>query len=104
MMTSGIRIRALFCSLIASSALLASPAVFSQSEMAQGEVRRINVETGKVTIRHGEIKALDMPPMTMVFTAKPTSILQGLAVGDKIEFVAIEENSQYVTTKIEKKK
>jgi len=103
-MTTSIRIRALFCGLIASSAFLVSPGAYSQSEMAQGEVRRVNLETGKVTIRHGEIKSLDMPPMTMVFTAKPASILQGLAVGDKIEFVAIEENSQYVTTKIVKKK
>jgi Cu(I)/Ag(I) efflux system periplasmic protein CusF len=98
------RIRPLVCGLIATSALLLSPGVYSQSEMAQGEVRRVNLETGKVTIRHGEIKSLDMPPMTMVFTAKPISILQGIEVGDKIEFVAIEENSQYVTTKIVKKK
>ena len=103
-MTSGICIRALFGFLIASSALLVSPGAYSQSEMAQGEVRRINLETGKITIRHGEIKSIDMPPMTMVFTAKPTSLLRGLAVGDKVEFLVIEENSQYVTTKIVKMK
>jgi Cu/Ag efflux protein CusF len=70
--------------------------------MAAGEVRRIDAANNKVTIRHGEIKNLDMPPMSMVFVAKPASILKGVQVGDKIRFSAIEENSQYVVTKIEK--
>lgn len=74
----------------------------AQAQMAEGEVRRIDAANNKVTIRHGEIKSLDMPPMSMVFTAKPPSILNGIAVGDKIRFTAIEENSQYVVTKIEK--
>ena len=72
----------------------------AQSEMADGEIRRLDMETGKVTIRHGEIKSLDMPPMTMVFVARPKSILDGLKVGDRIQFVAIEENKQYITNKI----
>ncbi len=72
----------------------------AQSEMAEGEIRRLDMETGKVTIRHGEIKSLDMPPMTMVFVARPKSILDGLKVGDRIQFVAIEENKQYITNKI----
>ena len=74
----------------------------AQSEMADGEIRRLDMETGKVTIRHGEIKSLDMPPMTMVFVARPKSILDGLEVGDKIQFVAIEENKQYIMTKVVK--
>ena len=73
---------------------------FAQSEMAEGEIRRLDMETGKVTIRHGEIKSLDMPPMTMVFVARPKTILDGLKVGDRIQFVAIEENKQYITTKV----
>jgi Cu/Ag efflux protein CusF len=72
------------------------------AQMAEGEVRRIDTANNKVTIRHGEIKNLDMPPMSMVFVAKPPSILKGVQVGDKIRFTAIEENSQYVVTKIEK--
>lgn len=72
------------------------------AQTAQGEVRRLDVPNAKVTIRHGEIKNLDMPPMTMVFVAKPKSLLDGLKIGDKIEFTAIEENSQYVVTSIKK--
>lgn len=37
------------------------------TEMTQGEVRKVDNEASKLTIKHGEIKKLDMPPMTMVF-------------------------------------
>jgi len=87
--------------LLLSAAALALP-IAAQAQMAEGEVRRIDAANNKVTIRHGEIKNLDMPPMSMVFVAKPASIIKGIQVGDKIRFSAIEENSQYVVTKIEK--
>ena len=86
--------------LVAAAALIALP-VMAQTELAQGEVRRLDVQNGKVTIRHGEIKALDMPPMTMVFVAQPKSILQGIKVGDKIRFLAADDNGVYVVRKIE---
>lgn len=81
------------------SASVFSVTSFAQTEMAQGQVTRIDMSTGKVTIRHGEIKSIDMPPMTMVFTAKPKSTLDGLKVGDKIDFVATQENDALFITK-----
>ena len=90
-----------FLLLAVSAAMMTNPAL-AQSDMAQGEIRRLDLQNAKVTIRHGEIKTLDMPPMTMVFVAKPKSLLDGLKVGDKIQFIAKEENSQYVVTKIKK--
>lgn len=90
------------CALLLCGAITFGMPSFAQSEMAQGEVRRLDVQNAKITIRHGEIKSLDMPPMSMVFVAKPASLLNGLKVGDKIEFSAIEENDQYVVTKIKK--
>jgi len=87
--------------LLVFSSILSAPSL-SQPEMADGEVRRLDSANAKVTIRHGEIKSLDMPPMTMVFVAEPASLLNGLSVSDKIRFVAIEKNNQYIVTKIEK--
>lgn len=87
--------------LVMTAAALALPTA-AQAQMTEGEVRRIDAANNKVTIRHGEIKNLDMPPMSMVFVAKPASIIKGIQVGDKIRFSAIEENSQYVVIKIEK--
>ena len=71
--------------------------------MAEGVVRRIDLDNNKITIRHGEIKALDMPPMTMVFVAKQPAQLKNLAPGDEILFEAFEANGQYSVGKIKKK-
>ena len=71
--------------------------------MAEGVVRRIDLENNKITIRHGEIKGLDMPPMTMVFVAKQPALLKPLAPGDTVEFEAFEANGQYSVGKIQKK-
>jgi Cu/Ag efflux protein CusF len=93
--------KSLLTLLLLTAAALTLPTA-ALAQMAEGEVRRIDAANNKVTIRHGEIKNLDMPPMSMVFVAKPASVLKGVQVGDKIRFSAIEENSQYVVTKIEK--
>lgn len=75
---------------------------FAQA-MADGVVRRVDLDNKKITIRHGEIKALDMPPMTMVFVAKQPELLKNLAPGDEIKFEAFEANGQYSVGKIQKK-
>lgn len=78
------------------AALLIAGAAFAAD--TDGEVRRIDKAQAKVTLKHGEIKNLDMPPMTMVFRVKDPKWLDGLAVGDKVKFSAVQENGQYVVT------
>jgi Cu(I)/Ag(I) efflux system periplasmic protein CusF len=68
---------------------------------AEGEVRRIDAAGGRVTIKHGEIVSLGMPPMTMVFRAKDPSLLQGLKVGDKVRFQAEQDGSNYFLLSVE---
>ncbi len=95
----------LACSLSLSTVGLAlglSSNVLAQA-MAEGVVRRIDLDNNKITIRHGELKALDMPPMTMVFVAKQPELLKSLAPGDEIVFEAFEANGQYSVGKIQKK-
>ena len=70
-------------------------------DMSDGEIRKVSKDTGKLTIKHGEIKNLDMPPMTMVFTAKDPAMLDKLAVGDKVRFVVIDEGGKMVVTEIQ---
>ena len=79
--------------------LLASAA---QAQWANGEIRRIDAQNLRLTIKHGEIKALDMPPMTMVFYVKDPVLLQGLAVQDTIEFQASLEGVKYYLTEVKK--
>lgn len=66
--------------------------------MADAEVRKLDKETGKVTLKHGPIKSLDMPSMTMVFNIKDKVLLDKIKAGDKIKFSAVKEGSQYVVT------
>jgi Cu/Ag efflux protein CusF len=69
--------------------------------MTDGEVRKIDKDAGKITIKHGDIKHLEMPGMTMVFAAKDKALLDKTQVGDKIRFMVINEGGKMVVTAIE---
>ena len=64
-------------------------------------MRRIDKAARKVTLKHGEIKNLDMPPMSMVFQVKDPAQLDALQVGQKVRFQAVQENGAYWVVKIE---
>jgi len=87
-------------------ALLATLGLSSLSalatELTPGEVRKIDREARKITLRHGEIRNLDMPPMTMVFQVRDEALLERVKVGDKVIFTA-EKNAGggYVVTQLE---
>lgn len=70
------------------------------AEWVAGEVRRVDAANAKLTIKHDEIKSLDMPPMTMVFYVKDSNLLNGLNPQDKIEFQAISEGTKYFMTAV----
>ncbi len=70
------------------------------ASMTDGEIRKIDKDAGKVTIKHGEIKNLDMPAMTMVFVAKEKSLLDKIQTGDKVKFAVISESGKMVVTDI----
>jgi Cu/Ag efflux protein CusF len=71
------------------------------AEMAEGEIRKVSKDTGKLTIKHGPIKSMDMPPMTMVFTAKDPAMLDKVAVGDKVRFAVVDEGGKMLVTDIQ---
>lgn len=71
------------------------------ADMADGEIRKIDKDGQKLTIRHGEIRNLDMPPMTMVFQVREASLLERLKVGDKVRFAAQKAGSGFVVTTIQ---
>lgn len=75
-----------------------APAAMS---MTAGEVRKVDTEQNKVTLRHEPIKNLDMPAMTMVFQASKPEMLQGLKVGDKVRFQAESVGGAMSITHIE---
>lgn len=79
----------------------AATAAKSSADMTDGEVRKIDKDAGKLTLKHGEIKNLDMPGMTMVFQVKEPALLDKLKVGDKVKFRAEKAGSAYVVMAIE---
>ncbi len=72
------------------------------AEWASGEIRRVDPDNLRLTIKHGEIKSLDMPPMTMVFHVKDRAVLGDFKAQDKIEFQAQAEGTRYIVTAIRK--
>ncbi|MCC2973795.1 copper-binding protein [Massilia sp. IC2-476] len=58
------------------------------AELADGEVRKIDKDAGKITLRHGELKNLNMSAMTMVFRVKDSAMLDAVKPGDKVRFAA----------------
>ena len=69
--------------------------------LTDGEIRKIDKENGKITIKHGEIKHMDMPPMSMVFNVKDKAMLDKVQVGEKIQFVVIQDAGKMVVTDIQ---
>ncbi|MDH4052363.1 MAG: copper-binding protein, partial [Rubrivivax sp.] len=69
-------------------------------EMSDAEIRKIDREQAKVTLKHGPIKNLDMPGMTMVFTVKDKAMLDSVKPGDRIKFKAANENGKMMVTEM----
>jgi Uncharacterized conserved protein len=88
--------------LMLSGGLPAKVAV-AQSAMVNGQVIKIDEPSGKVTLKHGPIKKLDMNEgMTMVFRVQDPTMLKQVKVGDKVRFDADRVNGKMTVTKIEK--
>ena len=81
---------------------LALGATGALAQLADGEIRKVDRDAGKLTIKHGEIKSLDMPPMTMVFRVKEPAMLDAVKPGDKVKFSADKIGGAYTVTAIEK--
>ena len=77
----------------------------AQSAMINGQVTKIDESAGKITLKHGPIKKLDMDEgMTMVFRVQDAAMLKAVKVGDRVKFDADRVNGQLTVTKIEKSK
>ena len=70
------------------------------TDMTDGEIRKVDKDSKKITIKHAEIKNLDMPAMTMVFQVKDAAMLETLKVGDKIRFKAVSEKGAFVIAEV----
>lgn len=93
---------------------LAATAAFSASvwaqttkpaaEMTEAEVRKVDKDNKKITLKHGAIKNLDMPAMTMVFNVNDAAMLDKLQAGDKVQFKATNDAGKFTVTEIQQAK
>ena len=74
------------------------------ADLTDGEIKKIDKDNKKLTIKHGEIKNLDMPGMTMVFQVKDPAMIDDVKVGDKIRFAAEKGATGFVVTTIQASK
>lgn len=76
-------------------------AIAQGSALSDGEIRKIDRDSKKITIKHGEIRNLDMPGMTMVFLLKEPAMADQLKVGDRIRFRAEKAASGFMVTELQ---
>jgi len=89
--------------LAATLALSLSPSLaVAQAVPVNGEVTKVDTALGKITLRHGPIKNLDMEAMTMVFRAGDADMLKAVKPGDRVVFEAERVNGQITITKLRK--
>ncbi len=69
--------------------------------LTDGEIRKVDKDAQKLTIRHGPILNLEMPAMTMVFQVKDPAMLDKVNAGDKIKFFVEKTGGAYIVTRIE---
>lgn len=74
----------------------------TSNDMTAGEVRKVDKNAGRVTIKHGDIKNLNMPGMTMAFAVKDKALLDQVKAGDKIKFKVVMEGGNMVVTALQK--
>ncbi len=86
----------------AAASAASTPAAAQSKDMAEAEVRKIDKDAKKVTLKHGPIKNLDMPSMTMVFQVRDAALFDKLVVGEKIMFTAEQLQGAFVMTGAEK--
>jgi Cu(I)/Ag(I) efflux system protein CusF len=83
-----------------SSHHAASSPTASADEMTDAEVRKVDLDAAKVTLKHGDIKNLEMPAMTMVFNVRDKTMLGQVKAGDKVRFKAVNEAGKFTVTEL----
>jgi len=90
--------------LVAASIALPAFAQPKAPALAAGEVRKIDKAKKTITLKHGPIPSIDMPPMTMVFDIRDPALLDKVKAGDKVRFQAAMIGGRTVVTELEKSK
>lgn len=86
---------------VAAAATATTETASSGLPWVEAEIRRVDAAAGKLSLKHGDIKNLDMPPMTMVFQLQDKTLLGNLKAGDRVRFTADKVNGSYTVVDIQ---
>jgi Cu/Ag efflux protein CusF len=81
-----------------AAASLAATALWAQAPTTDAEVIKIDKASAKITLKHAEIKNLDMPAMTMAFRVADAKMLDSVSPGDRVRFAADKLGGSYTVT------
>jgi len=87
---------------VASGHSVATAAAAMAEAVTEGEVRKVDKDAQKITLKHGPIVNLEMPEMTMVFRASEPRFLDGLKSGDKVRFRAEKVDGVFTVVFLER--
>jgi Cu/Ag efflux protein CusF len=87
--------------IIAAAALVAFSAVAAAQTLVDAEVKKVDKPAARITLKHGEIKQFDMPPMTGAYKVSDPGMLDKVQPGDHVKFSLDRLNNQYTITKID---
>lgn len=73
----------------------------ADAPLSQGEIRKVDKSAGKLTIKHGPLKNLGMPAMTMIFRVKDAAMLDQVKPGDRIRFLVEKIDGAFTVTRLE---
>ena len=92
--------------LLIAATLSSAPAALAQDAMVKGEVKKIDLAAGKITLKHGPIKSLGMDDasMTMVFRVEDAAMLKQVKAGDKVQFEVGNDSGGLTISKLQKAK
>ena len=88
--------------LAAAALALASAGALAQSASADGEIRKVDAKGGRVIIKHGDWKGMDMQAMTMAFRVRDAAILEGFKAEDKVRFTIEKDGRDFIVTALER--
>jgi len=89
---------------LASAALLVLSVAASAQAVVTGEVKKVDKPAGRLTVKHGEIKAFDMPGLTGSYKVQDAAMLDKVQAGDHVQFNLDRINNQYTITRIDVQK
>lgn len=77
------------------------PMASTTAGMSEGTVTKLDPAKGRITIKHGPLKNLGMPAMTMAFKAGSMDMLDKVKPGDTVHFVAENVGGTMTVTRLE---